>query len=51
MSSNGQVVWEKRMSNVLAGQMQPLQLQLLPKGVYTLVITSREGIYSQKVVR
>lgn len=51
MSSNGQVVWEKRMSNVLAGQMQPLQLQLLPKGMYTLVITSREGIYSQKVVR
>ncbi|WP_407526689.1 Ig-like domain-containing protein [Lacibacter sp. MH-610] len=51
MSSNGQVVWEKRMSNVLAGQIQPLQLQLLPKGVYTLVITSREGIYSEKVLR
>jgi hypothetical protein len=49
MSSNGQVVWEKRMSNVAAGQLQQLEMERLAKGVYTLVITSKEGVVTKKL--
>jgi hypothetical protein len=51
MSSTGQIVWEKQLSNVTAGQLQQLELERLAKGIYTIVITSREGIYREKLVR
>jgi len=49
MNSMGQIVWEKRLSHVAAGQMQMVDLKVLPKGVYTIVITSKEGILSKKL--
>lgn len=51
MNSSGQIVWQKQLSRVTAGQLQVLEMKALAKGVYTIVITSREGIFSQKLIR
>ncbi len=51
MNSMGQIVWEKRLSNVAAGELQAVDMNGMAKGVYTIMITSKEGVATKKVVR
>jgi hypothetical protein len=51
MNSAGQLVWEKRLSSVTGGQLQQLDLKGMAKGVYTLMVVSKEGIFSTRIIR
>jgi hypothetical protein len=50
INSMGQIVWEKRLSNIAAGQMQIVDMKGIAKGVYTVVITSKEGVVTKKLM-
>ena len=50
INSNGQVVMQKRMGRVTAGQTESMQFAQLPKGMYTLSISSKEGVFTRQLV-
>jgi hypothetical protein len=48
-SANGELVLQKRLGRIAAGQVEKISIGNLPKGLYMLSIKSKEGIFTAKV--
>lgn len=47
---NGQIVWQKQLNRVIEGQVEQLNYNNLPKGVYLLSVISKDGTFSKRLM-